>query len=80
MNEPKKGFKEGVFAARQFGAEFVANPGSSKMEYLNDAAFYFGEGKTYAKLTAEERAALVEAFNAGMRAEKEATKIVGTGR
>lgn len=77
MNEPKKGFKEGVFAARQFGAEFVANPGSSKMDYLNDAAWYFGEGKTYATLTPEEKVALGEAFNAGMRAEKDARKAIG---
>jgi hypothetical protein len=77
MNEPKKGFKEGVFAARQFGAEFVANPGSSRIEYLNDAAWYFGEGKTYATLTAEEKFALCEAFSeGGMRAEKEAQRIL----
>jgi hypothetical protein len=70
MNDPKKGFKEGVFAARQFGAEFKANPGSSRMEYLNDAAWYFGEGKTYSTLTAEEKAALLKAFAEGERAER----------
>jgi hypothetical protein len=79
MNEIKKGFDQGVFAARQFGAEYVANPGSSKMEHLNDAAWYFGEGKTYATLTAEERDALNKAFNEGMKAEKEARKVIGNG-
>jgi hypothetical protein len=71
MDSIKKGFKEGVFAARQFGAEFVANPGSSRMEYLNDAALYFGEGKTYSTLTSEERQALQKAFAEGMKAEKD---------
>ena len=77
MNDPKKGFKEGVFAARQFGAEFTANPGSSRREYLNDAAWYFGEDKTYSNLTAEEREALNTAFAEGVKAEKEARRIVG---
>ena len=79
MNEPKKGFEQGVFAAKQFGAEYVANPGSSKLEYLNNAAWYFGEGKTYATLTADERKALNVAFNEGMKAERDARKIIGNG-
>ena len=70
MQEIKKGHKEGIFAAKQFGAEYQANPGSSRMEYLNDAAWYFGEGKTYATLTAKERTELNTAFNAGIQAEK----------
>lgn len=79
MDEPKKGMKEGIFAAKQFGAEFEANPGSSRMEYLNDAAFYFGEGKTYSTLTQEERDALNKAFSEGIQAEKDARKIIGRG-
>lgn len=70
MDKIKTGFDQGVFAARQFGAEFIANPGSSRMDYLNDAAFYFGEGKTYSKLTPDERKALNKAFTEGEQAER----------
>lgn len=71
MNKPKRGFNEGKFAARSFGAEYQANPGSSRTDYLNDAAWYFGKEKI-SELNEEERKALYEEFAAGIKAEKEA--------
>ena len=53
------------------GAEYQANPGSSRMEYLDSAAWYFGEDKDELKdLSADEKAALHKAFREGQDAER----------
>jgi len=70
MRDIKKGFDEGVRASRQLGAEFAANPGESRKEYVEDAAWYFGEGKTYATLTEAEKTALSNSFAEGFAAER----------
>lgn len=71
MNKPKRDPKQGAFAARQFGAEWVANPGSSRQDYLNDSAYYFGEGmEKFSDLNAEDRAVCIREFNAGAAAER----------
>jgi hypothetical protein len=71
LNKPKRGPERGAFAARQFGAEWVANPGSSRQEYLNDSAYYFGEDKEkFSDLSADEKAVCLREFNAGAAAER----------
>lgn len=72
MNKPKKSKEAGARAARQFGAEYQANPGSSRMEYLDSAACYFREGVDRVKdLDKEESAILFREFKEGMKAERE---------
>jgi hypothetical protein len=75
MDDVSRGFQEGVKAARYFGAEFQANPGSHKVDYLNDAADYFCKGATIKDLSTSERKALYEAFNAGMKAESKLSNV-----
>lgn len=69
MNNQKRGTKEGLFAARQFGAEFQANPGSSRMEYLDSAAWYFGV-ESFAELSEEQKWQCKAAFDQGIKAER----------
>jgi len=69
MNDQKRGKKEGGYAARQFGAEYQANPGSSRREYLDSAAWYYGK-ELFSDLTADEAKSCIENFNAGIQAEK----------
>ena len=57
------------WCARQMGAEYQANPGSSRGEYLASAAFYYGK-ETFAELSKEDRDDLLSGFNEGIRAEK----------
>jgi len=64
--------ESGLFAAKQFGAEYQANPGSSRAEYLDASAHYFGQDKeSFTDLTKEEKAACLQAFEKGIKAEKE---------
>lgn len=61
----------GIIAARQFGAEWQANPGSSRRDYLDSAAYYFDDDKeTFADLSPEEKIACRKAFEEGVNAEK----------
>lgn len=63
--------ENGPKAAKEMGAEHQANPGSSRREYLNDAAYYFGDDKEkFSDLSEEEKTACREAFEAGVAAEK----------
>jgi hypothetical protein len=63
--------RRGISASRQFGAEYQANPGSSRREYLDGSAYYFREGvEAFSALTAEEKATCLKAFNEGVAAEK----------
>jgi hypothetical protein len=55
------GMEEGAKAAKSFG--------SSRMEYLESAAFYYGK-QSYRELSNEEKQACQAAFNAGVAAEK----------
>jgi hypothetical protein len=61
--------EKGRAAAYYFGAEYTANPGSSRMEYMNDCAFYYGKER-YRDLSMEERNEIQNAFNEGCAAEK----------
>lgn len=71
MNLGPRNKEKGAFAARQFGAEFQANPGSSRREYLDSAAYYFREGvESFSELTEEEKAICRKAFDDGVAAEK----------
>lgn len=63
-------FEKGVEAARYFGAEFQANPGSNRQEYLDSCANYFGKD-CFRDLGPKEKGACRDAFNAGIKAEKE---------
>ena len=68
----ERNYEAGIKAAFQMGAEYQANPGSSRMEYINNAAWYFGPDKESQKdLTPEERDALRKAFREGQAAERE---------
>lgn len=69
MDDQKRGFDKGVRAARECGAEWQANPGESKSEYLNSAAFYFGKD-SFRELSPDERAACRNAFDEGVKAER----------
>jgi hypothetical protein len=60
---------KGRSAAYYFGAEYTANPGSSRMEYLDDCASYYGKAR-YLDLSTEERAEVQQAFYEGCAAEK----------
>jgi len=61
----------GIFAAKQFGAEYQANPGSSRREYLDSAAYYFRQDvESFSQLTPEEREACQKAFREGIDAER----------
>jgi hypothetical protein len=63
--------ERGIFAARQFGAEHQANPGSSRREYLDSSAYYFRDGvESFSQLTDEEKEACRSAFQKGVAAER----------
>jgi len=66
-----RNFARGVKVAHSFGAEFQANPGSDKQEYLDSSAFYFRDDvEEFRQLTPEERRALLVAFTKGIKAER----------
>jgi hypothetical protein len=69
MDPTKRGKKEGASAARYFGSEYQANPGSSRRDYLNDSAWYFGVDD-YKKLSPEDREVCDREFAAGIAAER----------
>lgn len=53
------------------GTEWAANPGESRREYMDNAAYYFGEDKEkYSDLSPEEKIACTREFNAGVVAER----------
>lgn len=67
----KRSPTNGLIAAKQFGAEYQANPGSSRREYLDSSAYYFGEDKEcFSDLSQEEKSALLKAFQEGINEEK----------
>ena len=67
----KRDFESGMKAARSMGAEYAANPGSSRMEYLDSAAWYFGPDKeSRSDLNEEEKKALFKSFQEGVQAER----------
>ncbi len=70
MNDIKRGLKEGTYAAFAMGAECQANPGSSRRDYLNDAAWYFGKD-SLKDLNEEERTICHREFERGMKTERE---------
>jgi len=65
-------------AARYFGAEAEANPGTFfQYDYADTIAFYWGYGEEYEdglwkKMTAEEQAEARQLFKEGRRAERKA--------
>lgn len=66
-----RSFEIGKRVSYQSGAEYQANPGTNRREYLNDSAIYFRKGvKTINDLTPRERTALMSEFNRGVAAEK----------
>jgi hypothetical protein len=63
--------ENGPIAAKMMGAEYQANPGSSRKEYLDNSAYYFSEDKNcYSDLTLEEKELCLDAFDAGVKLEK----------
>lgn len=63
--------ENGPKAAKSMGAEYQANPGSSRREYLNDSAHYFGEDKeSFDDLSEDEKVLCSSAFDAGVALEK----------
>lgn len=61
--------KNPAACAREMGAEFQANPGSSRREYLDSAAYYFG-WDTYAEMPADAKLVCMNAFLDGVNAER----------
>ena len=57
-------------AARYFGAECQANPGTSFSDYASDIALRYGKGKKWSDLTKEEMAAARAAFSQGREEER----------
>jgi len=70
MNKIKRGFEEGVEAARYFGSEYQANPGSDQLEYFDSIADYFRKDALWSDLSSKEKQAAREAFKKGVEAEK----------
>jgi len=71
MKKTKRNHEMGIFAAKQFGAEFQANPGSSRKDYLDSSAYYFREDvESFSQLNDTEKAACLAAFNEGIDAER----------
>lgn len=71
MNLGPRNKEKGAVAARQFGAELQANPGSSRREYLDSSAYYFRDGvESFSQLTEEEKEICRREFDAGIAAEK----------
>ena len=53
------------------GAEYQANPGSSRIEYLDSAAYYFSEDiEKFSDLSDDDKAACRKAFEEGVREER----------
>lgn len=63
--------EEALSAARYWGAEYQANPGSSRSEYMESIAMKLGKERWF-DLPAEQRNPLTQAFNEGVRAEQKA--------
>jgi len=62
--------ENGPIAAKYMGAEYKANPGSSRREYLDNSAYYFGEDKeSFSDLSEDEKAICRKAFNEGIAIE-----------
>lgn len=71
MNNTPRNSEQGPKSARYMGAEWAANPGESRKEYLDSAAYYFGEDKeTFYELSPDEKSACLTAFNEGVAAER----------
>ena len=67
----EKSINQAKKAAKEFGAEYQANPGSDRMEYLDSIAFYVREGVHFWKdLNQSEKIVLINEFNLGVEAEK----------
>lgn len=67
----ERNYEAGIKAARYFGAEYQANPGSSLREYIESAAWYFGPDKeTQSDLSSSEKTELQKAFQEGRQAER----------
>jgi len=71
MNPPDRKIVSGEVAAFRFGAEWKRNPGSSRSDYMNDAAGYYGS-ECFADLSDTKKKELIAAFNAGAEAETRA--------
>ncbi len=58
------------------GAEYQANPGSSKPKYMDAAAYYFRDDvELLEDLTPEEKEILINEFNIGIDIEKKHQEI-----
>lgn len=57
-------------AARYFGAECQANPGTSFSDYASDIALRYGKKRRWSDLTAAEMAEVRTAFSEGRAEEK----------
>ena len=71
MEEPKRGREEGKVVAKYFGTEYQANPGSSRMEYYDSIAWYYGHEK-WSEMKDDERQEAAKLFEAGVRKEQKA--------
>ena len=71
MKGIKTGREEGKRAARYFGTEFQANPGSSRMEYMDSIAAYYGFDR-WRDMPKDLREEASKEFSAGIAAEKKA--------
>lgn len=63
-------------AAKYFGAEYAANPGSSRLEYMESIALKMGK-KTWSELAFDDKRQFSRAFDEGVREEK---ALLGKGR
>ena len=71
MNYPTRNEQAGAKAAFAFGAEYQANPGSSRREYLDSAAYYFGpDFEKVSDLSENQKEVLFREFQAGIAREK----------
>jgi acyl-CoA reductase-like NAD-dependent aldehyde dehydrogenase len=68
-SKAERDLEEAVAAARYFGAEYQANPGSSRSEYMESIAMKLGQERWFS-LTPEQRRVCGNAFEEGRRAEK----------
>jgi hypothetical protein len=71
VNEPERGREEGKRAARYFGAEYQANPGSDRLEYYESIAWYYEKG-SWAEMSDDERQEAIFEFNEGIKRERRA--------
>lgn len=56
-------------AARYWGAEFQANPGDARSEYLDSIAMKLGK-EQWSDISRDQRTILLKAFHEGMSAER----------